>query len=101
MSKPGLVVKLTAKPERADEFAGFVERALEHVNAEPGTSPWIGARDEQDPTVFFVVDLFSGEDARQAHLTGEAAKLLLGEGAALLAGDPVVHQISLLAGKAV
>ena len=40
----GLVVKLTAKPETADEVAGFLTDALALANDESGTPVWMSLR---------------------------------------------------------
>ncbi len=96
---PGAVIGFTATPEGADRFADVLARLLEHVNAEAGTTTWIGARSEDDPTRFFIADLFADDDARAVHFTGEAAKLLRAEAPGLLAGDPDISRVQLLAGK--
>jgi quinol monooxygenase YgiN len=98
-STPGAVIRFTTTPEGAEKFASVLERLLEHVNAEAGTTTWIGARSDDDPTRFFIADLFADEDARTVHFTGEAAKLLRAEAPGLLAGDPEIARVSLLAGK--
>ena len=96
---PGFVIRFTATTEGADQFASVLERLLEHVNAETGTTTWIGARSQDDPTSFFIVDLFSDDDARTLHFNGDAAKLLGAEAPGLLAGHPDISRIGLLAGK--
>jgi hypothetical protein len=48
---------------------------------------------------FLLVDLFTDADARNAHFGGAAAALILGEGGSLLAGQPEISAIELLAGK--
>jgi quinol monooxygenase YgiN len=99
MSKPGNVIHFTTTPDGADEFAGILERAVEHVRAESGATTWMASRSEDDPSSFFIVDLFSDSDARAAHFEGEAAALILGEGGPLLAGQPEIAATELVAGK--
>jgi quinol monooxygenase YgiN len=99
MSKPGNVIRFTTTPDGADEFAGILERAIEHVQAESGTMTWMASRSEDDPTCFFIVDLFGDAAARSAHFEGSAAALILGEGGPLLAGQPDISTVELLAGK--
>ena len=96
---PGFVIQFTAKPETADQFASVLARLLEPVNDEAGTTTWIGARSETDPTRFFIVDLFSDKEARTVHFGGKAAELLIAEGGPLLAGQPEINEVGLLAGK--
>ena len=98
-SKPGYIIRFTATPEGADEFATLLQRLLEHVNAEQGTTTWFAARSEEQPETFFISDVFTDGDARQAHFTGDAAKLLLAEAGPLLAGQPDVQPVATLATK--
>ncbi len=99
MTTPGNIVRLTTTPEGAEQFADILKRALAHVEAETGTTTWFAARSEDDPTSFFIVDLFADADARNAHFSGAAASLILGEGGPLLAGQPEISSLGLLAGK--
>ena len=99
MSKPGNVIRFTTTPEGADEFASILARAIEHVQAETGATTWMASRCEEDPTCFFIVDLFTDEAARTAHFEGSAAALILGEGGPLLAGEPEISSVQLLVGK--
>lgn len=96
---PGNIIRLTATPEGADKLASVLTRALEHAREETGTTTWFAARSESDPTSFFLVDLFTDEDSRNAHFAGAAAALILGEGGPLFAGPPEISAIELLAGK--
>lgn len=75
MARPGLVIQFKTKPDTAEQFNDILVAALEHVEAEAGTRPWLTLRAEQDPTVFYLVDLFDDEDARNIHLNGAAAEL--------------------------
>jgi quinol monooxygenase YgiN len=98
-SIPGNILRFKTTPEGADEFASILERAVEHVNAEEGTKLWFSARSEEEPTSFFIVDLFADADGRKAHFTGEAAKLITEEGGSLLAGSPENSAVETLATK--
>jgi quinol monooxygenase YgiN len=101
MPRPGLVIKFTVKPENADGFAGILSNAVARVEEEPGTTPWIAMRAKDDPSTFFVVDLHADAAALDAHMNGQAAALVLGEGGKLLDGDPEVAITTLVSGKAV
>ena len=94
-----MVIRLTAKQGEADRFAQILEDALDHVLAEPGTTPWLAVRAEDDPTTFFVVDLYADRAALEAHVNGAAAALVLGEGRKHLVADPELVTVELLAGK--
>jgi quinol monooxygenase YgiN len=101
MPQPGMLVKFTTRPETADAFAAILERALPTVERESGTKPWIAIRAEEDPTTFYLVDLFTTPADRDAHLQGEAAALILGQGGELLAAPAEVVPATLVAGKAI
>ncbi|MTD45197.1 hypothetical protein GKE82_13055 [Conexibacter sp. W3-3-2] len=101
MARPGLVIQFKTKPDTAEQFSDILVAALEHVEAEAGTRPWLTLRAEQEPTVFYLVDLFDDEDARNIHLNGAAAELILGTGGALLAEQPSPVPVTLVIGKAV
>lgn len=99
MAKLGNIVRLTTTPEGADQFAAILQRALGHVRDEVGTTTWFASRAEDDQTSFFIIDVFTDGDARNAHFGGEAARLILGEGGPLLAGPPEISALQLLGGK--
>jgi len=99
MTKPGNVIRFTTTPEGADEFANILGRAIEHVRAERGATTWMASRSEDDPTCFFIVDLFVDEEARAAHFEGRAAALILGEGGPLLAAQPDISTVRLVTAK--
>jgi quinol monooxygenase YgiN len=51
------------------------------------------------PATFGIFDTFETEAGRKAHLSGEIAKALMANASALLAKDPVIEQVELLAVK--
>jgi quinol monooxygenase YgiN len=93
----GLVVKLTAKPETADEVAGFLTDALALANDESGTLVWMSLR--TDATTFWIVDAFPGDAERQAHLGGPIAAALMANADRLLSAPPEINQAEVLAIK--
>lgn len=93
----GLVVKLTAKPEAADEVAGFLTDALALANDESGTPVWMSLR--TDATTFWIVDAFPGDAERQAHLGGPIAAALMANADRLLSAPPEINQAEVLAIK--
>ena len=99
MSKPGMVIKFTAKAAEADAFAQILDDALAHVEPEPGTTPWMAVRAVDDPATFFVVDLYADQAALERHVNGPAAALVLGEGRKHLVSDPEIATVALIAGK--
>jgi quinol monooxygenase YgiN len=95
MSDVGLLVSLEAKPERADDVAALLAGALDLVRQEPGTVTWFAIR--LGPTTFGIFDTFRDEAGRQAHLAGQVAAALMENAPALLAEDPVIEQVEVLA----
>ena len=95
MSDVGLLVRLEAKPERADEVATFLAGALDLVREEPETQTWFAIR--LGPTTFGIYDTFADDSGRQAHLSGRVAAALMENAPALLAQDPVIERVDVLA----
>lgn len=92
-----LVVKLTAKPETADEVASFLAGALPLAEAEPGTTVWYALR--TDDVTFWIVDAFPADAERQAHLSGPIAEALMANADRLLASPPEILPADVLAAK--
>lgn len=95
MSDVGLLVRLEAKAERADDVRTFLAGALDLVREETGTVTWFAIR--LGPTTFGIFDTFRDESGRQAHLAGQVAAALMENAPALLAQDPVIEQVEVLA----
>ena len=95
MPDVGLLVRLEAKPEKADDVATFLAGALDLVREEPGTVTWFAIR--IGPTTFAIFDTFRDEGGGQAHLAGQVAAALMESAPALLAADPVIEQVGVLA----
>jgi len=97
MVSVGLVVKLTAKPEMADEVASFLSGALDLANQEPGTPVWMALR--TDASTFWIIDAFPSDTERQTHLSGPIAEALFANADRLLSAPPEVHMSEVLAIK--
>lgn len=100
MSSTGMVITFTTTAEAADEFAALLARALPLVEQEKGTVVWIAGRSAEDASTFYLIDAFVDADALDAHMAGEAAALILGEGGPLLADAPMISTLSIVAAKA-
>ena len=96
-SEYALQARLQAKPEKADEVAAFLESALPMAEDEAGTTTWFALR--LDETTFGIFDTFPDEEARQAHLDGEIAAALMANADELLAEDPQIEEVDVLAAK--
>jgi len=95
--KLGLLALLEAKPGRGDDLASFLESGRALAVAEEGTVTWYAFKISD--TSYGIFDTFETEEARQAHINGEIPKALAEIGADLLATDPDIRPIDLLAVK--
>ena len=97
--KVGLLVRIEAKPEYAEDVAAMLRGAQEEAEREEGTVAWFAFR--ENATTFGVFDTFEDEQGRQAHLTGRIAAALGEAAKTKLSAPPVVAQVDLLAVKAI
>jgi quinol monooxygenase YgiN len=95
--KFGLLVRIEAKPEHADEVAAMLRGAQELAEQEPGTVAWFAFR--QDATTFGVFDTFDDEQGRQAHVSGRIAAALGEAAKTKLSAPPMIAKIDLLGSK--
>lgn len=95
--KFGLLAQLEAKDGKGEELGAFLEKGRELAVAEAGTVTWYAFK--IDATHYGIFDTFEAEDGRQSHLGGEIPKALGEVGPDLLASDPDIKQIDLLAVK--
>jgi quinol monooxygenase YgiN len=93
----GVLALLEAKPGKADDLAEFLERGRAIAAAEQGTVTWYAFK--LDGSTYGIFDTFETEDARNAHLAGEIPKALAEMGPELLAKDPDLHLVEVLAVK--
>lgn len=95
--KFGVLALLEAKPDKAGELTEFLIGGKSLVDLEPGTRTWYAF--QLDDTHFGIFDTFADEDSRQAHLNGAIPQALAEVGLNLLAKDPELSTIDLLAVK--
>ena len=95
--KLGIVAFLEAKPGKADELGAFLRSGRELAAAEDGTVTWYAFR--ADENTFGIFDTFETEDGRQAHLNGEIPQALGQVAGDLLAKDPDIRPIEVIAVK--
>src|ERR1700760_4483232 len=91
------VARIEAKPEKAEDVAALLGGALPLAQAEPGTVAWYAARTSD--TTFWIFDTFASEDARQAHVAGPIAALLVEKADELFAVPPEILPAEVLAAK--
>jgi quinol monooxygenase YgiN len=97
MVTTGLLVRLEAQHGRDAELEEFLRSAQGLVAREPATSAWFALRFGR--LEYGIFDVFPDEAGRQAHLEGPVAAQLMGAGRQLLARDPQIQRLSLLAHK--
>ena len=96
-SEYALQARLEAKPDKTAEVAEFLESALPMAEAEEDTTTWFALR--LDETTFGIFDTFPDEDGRQAHLDGDIAAELMARADELLAEEPQIDEVDVLAAK--
>lgn len=74
-----------------------VEAGCTLAQAEEMTITWYAF--QIDENTYGIFDTFEGEEGRQAHLNGEIATALAKHGPDLLASDPDMRQVAILAVK--
>lgn len=97
MEKFALLARLEAKPGKETEVLNFLKNALPLAAAEPDTDRWYAL--QLGPSTFGIFDTFETEEGRKAHLSGEIAKALMANASELLATDPIIEQVELIAVK--
>ena len=95
--KVGLLVRIEAKPEYADEVEAMLRGAQELAEQEAGTVAWFSFR--ENATTFGVFDTFDDEQGRRAHLQGPIAAALGEIAKTMLSSAPVIAPIDLLGVK--
>jgi quinol monooxygenase YgiN len=93
----GLLAILEAQTGKGDELAAFLQQARELAAAEQGTVTWYAFRLSE--TTYGIFDTFAGEDAREAHLTGQIPADLGQIGPEILSTDPDIRQVDVVAGS--
>ncbi|UOX88436.1 antibiotic biosynthesis monooxygenase [Amycolatopsis sp. FBCC-B4732] len=91
----GLLATLKAKPGKGDELAAFLEQGRELALAETGTVTWYAFK--IDDTTYGIFDTFETEEGRQAHLGGQIPVALGQVAADLLAADPDIRPVDVIA----
>ncbi len=75
----------------------FLKSALPLAEDEQGTIRWYAL--QIGPATFGIFDTFETEEGRKAHLDGPIAAALMANAAELLASDPIIEMVDLLAIK--
>jgi quinol monooxygenase YgiN len=93
----GLLAQLKAQPGKGGELGAFLQAGRALALAEQGTVTWYAFK--LDDTHYGIFDTFETEAARQAHINGEIPKALAQVAADLLASEPDIRAIDVIAVK--
>jgi len=96
-AKLGIYVELNAKVGKEVELAQFLKSAQALVEAETGTLAWYALQLADHR--FAIFDTFADDQGREAHLSGKVAEALMAHAPELLATQPVIQKIEILASK--
>ena len=93
----GFLVMLEAKEGKGPELDDFLRSGRDLALAEAGTVTWYAFR--VDETHYAIFDTFETEDGRTAHINGPIAQALMKAAPALLASEPVIQPVDVIAAK--
>jgi quinol monooxygenase YgiN len=91
------LASLEAKEGKGGELGEFLRAGRELAVAEEGTVTWYAF--QIDGTHYGIFDTFETEDARTAHLNGPIPRALGQVAAELLAGEPSIRPVDVIAVK--
>jgi quinol monooxygenase YgiN len=95
--KLGLLALLEAKPGKGAELGVFLEQGRALAAAEVGTVTWYAFKLSE--TQYGIFDSFETEEGRQAHLNGEIPTALGQVAPELLATEPDIRLVDVIARK--
>ena len=93
----GLWVRLEAKPGKEGDVEAFLNSGRALVDEEPETIAWFAVR--LSSTTFAIFDAFPNEKGRDAHLSGRVAAALMENAGELLAQEPAIEKVDVIASK--
>jgi quinol monooxygenase YgiN len=93
----GLLALLEAKPGKGEQLAAFLVHSRALAMAEAGTVTWYAFKLSE--TAYGIFDSFNDEDARQAHINGQIPIALGHVAADLLASEPNIRPVDIIAVK--
>jgi quinol monooxygenase YgiN len=93
----GVLALLKAKAGKGDELAQFLEAGRGLAVVEQGTVTWYAFKISD--TRYGIFDTFATEEARTEHLRGSIPAALADVAADLLAGEPNIQTIDVVAVK--
>jgi quinol monooxygenase YgiN len=95
--KFGVLAQLEAKADKGADLAAFLEQGRDIAAAEEGTVTWYAFKISD--TTYGIFDTFETQEAREAHVNGEIPQALGQVGPDLLATDPDIRLVDVVAVK--
>jgi quinol monooxygenase YgiN len=95
--KLGVLALVEAKPGKEADVEAFLRGGRAIVEQEPGTRVWYAFR--VNDSTFGIFDAFEDEAGRDAHMAGQIPAALAEHGPQLLAKDPDIRMVDVLAVK--
>jgi len=92
-----LHITLKARAGKEAEVESLLQGILDEVRHEVGTRPWFGLR--RTGSTFEIFETFPNEAAREAHLSGKGAALLMERSNAVLASPANIDRLDVLLTK--
>ena len=93
----GILALLEARAGKGEELADFLKAGRELAVAEEGTVTWYAFK--IDDVSYGIFDTFATDDARTAHINGPIPAALAKVSADLLASEPSIRTVDLVAVK--
>lgn len=93
----GVLALLEAKPGKGEELGEFLQAGRDLAVAEHGTVTWYAFKISD--TSYGIFDTFETDDAREAHLGGQIPQALGQVAPDLLAADPDIRTVEVIAVK--
>jgi len=93
----GILALLEAKAGKGEQLAAFLKAGRELAVAEQGTVTWYAFKISD--TSYGIFDTFATGEGRTAHLNGQIPAALAGVSADLLASEPDIRLVDVLAVK--
>ena len=93
----GILALLEAKAGKGEQLAAFLKAGRELAVAEQGTVTWYAFKISD--TSYGIFDTFATDDARTAHINGQIPTALTQVSADLLAREPDIRPVNVLAVK--
>jgi quinol monooxygenase YgiN len=93
----GILALLEAKPGKGDDLSAFLDAGRALAVAEEGTVTWYAFKISD--TSYGIFDTFETDNARDTHLAGQIPQALGQVAPDLLAADPDIRTVEIIAVK--